>query len=310
MHRIQEAARRLELRIALAGEGWSDRVETAGGGTGVSIRLPGGAMARIGEDGAASLSRDTGALLGSGDINDDAFFASFMHNCDDMIAREFGKGTAEIVEFADAVAEQGPAGLEDVLRQSVRTSSGRDADVLDRHLVASRDEVKAAGESSDPRLRAAYYGWLALSSVSPYREPREWDDWASLVRWHGRIAAETRTEEPRPTVNGYWTRIESQCGLVEAARSLGMIEGRLGGYTGERQLHALRMVGYGTGVGHMEIVAVAVFEDDELVSVVRHADRTKRPRERIAADVVAIVEAVERAACERGIEDYPVFPSP
>lgn len=299
MDRIEEAVRYLELRIALAGEGWSDRGDMEGGSFAASMGLPGGASVEIVSDGTATLSKANGAKLGSGNLLDDRFYASFMHNCDAMIARGFGQGAVEIAEFADAIIEAAAAETEHALLGSVTRSGQPAPDVVDLFVVASKKEVKAAADSVDPKLRAGYFAWRGFATREPFRSLNEWNDWESLVRWHGRVARQARTEEPLPSANGYWTRIEDQCGAVEAARSIGMIEGQLGGFSGERQLYALRMVGFATGVKPMSIVAVAVFEDGELVSVIKHADRAKRPRERIAEDISTVIAVVDKSAKDR-----------
>lgn len=306
MDRIEEALRHLELRIALAGDGWVDRSGESGF-LEVSMALPGGALVNVDPYGQAALSKADGSRLGSGNLGDDRFYASFMHNCDAMIAHGFGKGAAGVIGFADAIMESNASEARDALLATVRLSDEPKPDVIDLFVVAAKPEVKAVADAADPDLRAAYHAWRGFATGVSFFSPAKWNDWDSLVSWNGRLARKARTEEPLPTANGYWTRIEDGCGLVEAARSLGMVEGQLGGYGGERSLYALRMVGYGDGARPMQIAAVAVFEEGDLVSVVKHADRERRPAGRIAADVAVVVEAVDRRASERDFESPRMF---
>lgn len=279
------ALRHLALRIALSGDGEIQRHD--GGKDEAVVVVPGGSSVSFGRNGIVVLRAFDGRLLGSGPVDDPAFFASVMHNCDAMMGREYGPGSVEVVAFADAVIEAGDMELADAIMAS--TPKEREGEV-DFFPLLSNPAVKAAADSVHPEVRSAYHAWRA-SRGSPSAAAR-WDDVGSLVRWSGRIARMTNKEDPLPSGNGSWVRIESACGRVEAARSLGVVEGSLGSYDGDRQLYALKAVGL-SGVADGSIVAVAVFEEGELVRIIRHADVAKRPFLRLAGDLVSLIEAVE-----------------
>ena len=290
------ALHRIALRVGLAGDGWVAWPEQPGAAC--SAMLPGGSVLEIDGNGVARLMTPARRLLGQGGIGDPGFLASLMHNCDAMIGREYGPGAVEVVRLADALADFGGTEVVEAVIEAVPGPDEPASVSAGRPSLATDPLLAGLADAADPTLRSAYIGWRS-ARLHP-RRCAAWDDGASLVRWNGHVAAMTRQEEPVPSASGWWERIEGECGRVEAARSLGLVEGNLGSISEDRHLFALRMAGGPTGIGADAIVAVAAFEDGELASVTRSAAREARPRSGLSEDLVIVIRHVEALRHERG----------
>jgi len=253
--------------------------------------LPGrGGKVRIDNNTGTGILFDRfGKPLGRCDLNKTEQFVSFMHNVDCEILRDTSL-PCELIDFSDALVQS-----EDVAAAAQLAVLEAGSDVPEGDGVFTDAVIAAFGRLADNNDAAVAEAARALRYSFRGSQKKEWNVQSSLIRW-ARRGDEWTTRYPAiPSYNGFWKKIDNMSGAVAAARSLGYLEGQVFPRGDDVECFALRMQGHGTGVPDGEIVAVAVFENHDIRTVIKNKNPERRPNVRISRDIQDLINEIENS---------------